>query len=52
MWFVDPNGRQVLVCQRAESSGPFTDLELGEDDKLTSPLLPGFEIKVAALFDR
>lgn len=52
VWFVDAGEREVLVCQRADPSEPFTDVELGEDDKLTSPLLVGFEVKVTALFER
>jgi Uma2 family endonuclease len=52
VWFVEAQDREILVCQRSEPSEPFTQLELGEDDKLTSPMLPGFEIKVAELFDR
>ncbi len=46
VWLVDTAADEVVVCRGDES---FT---LGRGDTLTTPLLPGFEIDVTALFDR
>lgn len=52
LWLVDGDARTVLRCQRNEPGAPFTDVELAEGDALTSPLLEGFKVPVAALFER
>jgi Uma2 family endonuclease len=54
VWFVDPrlDSRGVLACQRKGPDEPFFDVEAGPDDLLTSPLLEGFELPVARLFER
>ncbi|HEX6421486.1 MAG TPA: Uma2 family endonuclease [Acidimicrobiales bacterium] len=52
VWFVDPRDERVLVCQRPEVGGCFTDRELGPGDTLASPLLDGFAVEVGELFRR
>lgn len=44
--------REVLVRRRSEPSAPRFGavLAVGEDEILTSPLLPGFELPVRAIF--
>lgn len=51
VWFVDPVNQVVLVCQRSTPEGPFVDIARGIDETLTSPRLPGFEVRVSDLFD-
>ena len=46
VWLVDTEGDIVLVFRGGES------LEVGRDETLTTPLMPGFELDVTALFDR
>lgn len=51
-WLVDPKGRRVSVCRRA-NDGSFavvTTLDRSDDDQLTTPLLPGFTLVMADLF--
>lgn len=51
-WLVDPKGRRVSVCRRA-NDGSFpvvTTLDHPGDDQLTTPLLPGFSLSVSELF--
>jgi Uma2 family endonuclease len=54
VWFVDPrlDSRGVLACQRKAPEEPFFEIQAEGDDRLTSPLLDGFEVVVARLFDR
>ena len=54
LWLVDTASRTVLVCRRSKSSAPSFDieLELSEEDELTSPQLPGFSLPVARIFTR
>lgn len=52
VWFVDADKHRLLVCLRPEPGAPFTEIELGPDDVLTSRLLNGFEAPVSALFQR
>jgi hypothetical protein len=40
----------MFACQRPGPGASFIDRELGPDDIVTSPLLEGFELPVAALF--
>lgn len=52
LWLVDPSARTVLVHRRSEGSTTFdVTTEVGDGEALTSPLLPGFAVAVAALFD-
>lgn len=46
LWVVDTRDDKVQVYRGNES------LELGQDDTLTTPLLPGFAIDLTSLFDR
>jgi Uma2 family endonuclease len=52
VWLVEANGEGMFACQRPEPGVPFTHRELQPDDTVTSPLLDGFELSVAALFER
>lgn len=54
VWFVDPNpGQQfVLAYQRKLTGEPFIDIEAGPGERLTSPLLEGFELEIDRLFQR
>jgi Uma2 family endonuclease len=52
VWFVEADGDGMLTCQRPGPGALFIDRELGPNDTLTSPLLDGFELSVAALFER
>ncbi len=54
LWLVDTGADVVLVYRRSAPGAPSFDvaLELGAGDQLTSPLLPGFGVAVAELFDR
>jgi Uma2 family endonuclease len=51
-WYVDTEAHTVLVFRRSRADAPTFDvsLELGVDQELTSPLLPGFALRVAAIF--
>ncbi|MDQ3353619.1 MAG: Uma2 family endonuclease [Actinomycetota bacterium] len=54
LWLLDTAADTVLVFRRSspESSEFDVALELGAGETLTSPLLPGFALDVAELFDR
>ena len=51
-WLVDPKGRRVSVCRRgADGSFPIiANLEAASGDRLTTPLLPQFELPMTNLF--
>ena len=51
-WMVDPDGEAVTVCRQAGRGRLDTAAELTKaaGDTLTSPLLPGFELKGSYLF--
>jgi Uma2 family endonuclease len=52
-WFVDADPRTVRVYRRSGDKEPFgqpVELWLDEQDVLTTPLLPGFELPLAAIF--
>lgn len=52
LWLVDTPARVVLVLRRSRPEEPTFDvaLELGEEEQLSSPLLPGFALPVAEIF--
>jgi Uma2 family endonuclease len=52
LWLVDTAASEVLVFRRSEPGAPTFDvsLELGTDEVLESPLLPGFALSVERLF--
>jgi len=52
LWLVDPLSRTVLVFARSsERADEFDEArDLGPDDALASPLLPGFRLPVADVF--
>jgi Uma2 family endonuclease len=54
LWLVDLASRSVIVCRRSSPEATSFDvaLELGEDETLTSPQLPGFAMPVAGIFER
>ena len=54
LWLVDTAADEVLVFRRSSPQGAAFDveLELAAGDELTTPLLPGFTIDLAGLFDR
>jgi len=54
LWLVDTESGTVLVYRRSSPEAPGFDeeLELGAGESLTTPLLPGFAVDLAALFDR
>lgn len=53
MWLVDPAEPAVLVLRRAPEASSFeVAADLGVDDELTSPLLPGFALRVGDLLRR
>jgi Uma2 family endonuclease len=54
LWFIDPdpNAPCVQVCRRPAPGARFDEHELGPDDELASPLLPGFGVAVRALYRR
>lgn len=53
LWFVDPLSRTVLVFARSSAGTDEFDAarDLGPAEELSSPLLPGFAVAVAAVFD-
>lgn len=53
LWLVDTAAAEVLVFRRAQRQAPTfgVALELTRSDRLTSPLLPGFELSLDELFD-
>jgi Uma2 family endonuclease len=52
LWLVDLPAEAVLVHRRSRTDAPAFDAtaELGADEALTSPLLPGFALDLTALF--
>jgi Uma2 family endonuclease len=54
LWLVDVAADVVLVFRRSSPRAASFDvaLELGRDDALGSPLLPGFALALGALFAR
>ena len=52
LWFVDTEADTVLVFRRSspDCAAFDVDMELGEGDTLTSPLLPGFALPVEDVF--
>ncbi len=54
LWLVDTEADSVLVYRRSSPEAAEFDvaLELGAGDTLTPPLIPGFALDLAALFDR
>ncbi|MDQ6726483.1 MAG: Uma2 family endonuclease [Actinomycetota bacterium] len=54
LWLVDIAADVVLVYRRSSPEAAMFDvaLELGPGESLTTPLLPGFSIDLAKLFDR
>ena len=53
LWLVDTVARTVLVYRRSTAGTSEFDiaLELSEEERLTSPLLSGFELAVADIFE-
>ncbi len=49
-WIVDPKNRRVEINRRNEAGHLAADRKLGEQDKLTSSLLPGFSVSVDRFF--
>lgn len=54
LWLVDTKGHEVFVFRRSGPQAASFDVALNvtPGDELTSPLLPGFALDVAALFAR
>lgn len=54
LWLVDDVADTVLVYRRSRPAAPTFDvaLELGRGERLTSPVLPGFELSLDELFAR
>lgn len=54
LWYIDqrPAHFGLQVCQRSAVDEPFVDRLLWPGDRLTSPLLEGFDVDAAALFER
>ena len=54
LWLVDTAADEILVYRRSSPNVAEFDvaLELTTTDSLTTPLIPGFSLDVAALFDR
>ena len=54
LWLVDIESDTVIVNRRSAADAPEFDVltEVGRDAELSSPLLPGFELRLDELFDR
>jgi Uma2 family endonuclease len=54
LWLVDTAADVVLVYRRSSAVAPVFDveLELAAEERLTTPLIPGFSLDLARLFDR
>ncbi len=54
LWLVDTESGSVLVYRRSSAGAAQFDvaLELGAGESLTTPLIPGFALDLAELFDR
>lgn len=52
LWLIDTRVSELLAFRRATEQSPAFDvaLEIGADDTLTSPLLPGFGLVLGTLF--
>ncbi|CAN5520592.1 Uma2 family endonuclease [soil metagenome] len=52
LWLLDTVADRVRVLRRFHPDGPRFDIEfdLGSEETLTSPLLPGFELPLAGVF--
>ncbi|MGH9155835.1 MAG: Uma2 family endonuclease [Acidimicrobiales bacterium] len=52
LWLVDTSAPSIVVYRRSEAGAPRFDiaLELAGDDRLVSPLLPGFAVPVKSAF--
>lgn len=52
LWIVDPRSPSALLLRRSGPTAPGFDVELalGADDELRSPQLPGFSVRLRALF--
>lgn len=51
-WVIDPELETVKIYRREEAGfGDKIELSIEGGDRLTSPLLPGFEMELEALFD-
>ncbi|MGH9243572.1 MAG: Uma2 family endonuclease [Acidimicrobiales bacterium] len=52
LWFVDTASQSLLVYRRTSATSPTFDVELepADDDVVTSPLLPGFALRVTEVF--
>ncbi len=52
LWLVDTRSSTVIVHRRAEAAAPAfaAPFEVGPDDALRSPMLPGFELAARRLF--
>ena len=53
LWLLDTESRSVLVYRRSSPQSPTFDeaVELAEGEPLASPLLPGFSLPVASVFE-
>jgi len=53
LWVLDTTTHVVIVHRRSVAGAPTYDViaELHPEDALTSPLLPGFELRVAEIFE-
>jgi Uma2 family endonuclease len=49
-WIVDPMSNRVAVHRRDDAGGMVRVADLGEGDRLTTPLLPGFALGLAEFF--
>lgn len=49
-WLVDPENRSLELYRRDPSGDLAFETNLQQDDELTSALLPGFQVRVSALF--
>ncbi len=53
LWLVDTEADTVIVLRRSTPDAGFdVALEVGRDDVLSTPLIPGFSLDVGVLFDR
>jgi Uma2 family endonuclease len=51
LWLADPRARTVLIFRRSDPmAGYDVSLELEQDERLTSPRLPGFSLALSDLF--
>jgi Uma2 family endonuclease len=52
-WFVDPTAKSVRVYRESKNAGTFDEpreLWLDQEDVLTTPILPGLELRLADIF--